>query len=184
MLRALKPLLIGIRNLVVEVDAKYIKGMLKNPDVAPSASMNWWILSILLFHFMLIHVPGTHHGPDGLSQRRPQLGDEKEEDDDDFEDWVDRVNGFVHMLNPSPSYWFQTRSILTAPPVTCYITESTRDHTLPPAKVTEDLPLSYEDIPRSEKAITTDLKIRHVRHWLRMLDWPKDMDDEGYKTFM
>ena len=39
-LRALKPLLIGIRNLLVEVDAKYIKGMLKNPDVAPSASMN------------------------------------------------------------------------------------------------------------------------------------------------
>ena len=104
--------MIGIRNLVVEVDAKYIKGMLKNPDVAPSASMNRWILSILLFHFTLIHVPGTHHGPDGLSQRRPQPGDEEEEADDDFEDWVDRVNGFVHMLNPSPSYWFQTCSIL------------------------------------------------------------------------
>ena len=163
-LRALKPLLIGIRNLVVEVDVKYNKGMLKNLDVAPSASMNWWILSILLFHFTLVHVPGTHHGPDGLLRRRPQPGVEKEVVDDDFEDWVNRVNGFVHMLNPSPSYWFQTCSILAAPLVTCYITESTRDHTLPPAEVTEDLPLSYEDIPCSEKAITADLKIRHVRH--------------------
>ena len=66
MLRALKPLLIGIRNLVVEVDTKYIMGMPKNPDIAPSASMNRWILLILLFHFTLVHVPGSHHGPDGL----------------------------------------------------------------------------------------------------------------------
>jgi RNase H-like domain found in reverse transcriptase len=39
-LRALKLYLIGVRNLVVEVDAKYIKGMLQNPDIAPSASIN------------------------------------------------------------------------------------------------------------------------------------------------
>ena len=58
-LRSLKAYLIGVRNLVVEVDARYIKGMLVNPDLAPSASMNRWIVSILLFHFTLVHVPGT-----------------------------------------------------------------------------------------------------------------------------
>ena len=58
-LRSLKAYLIGVRNLVVEVDARYIKGMLANPDLAPSASMNCWIVSILLFHFTLIHVPST-----------------------------------------------------------------------------------------------------------------------------
>ena len=58
-LRLLKAYLIGVRNLVVEVDARYIKGMLANPDLAPSASMNRWIVSILLFHFTLIHIPGT-----------------------------------------------------------------------------------------------------------------------------
>jgi hypothetical protein len=84
-LHAQKLYLIGIRNLIVEVDAKYIKGMLANPDVAPSASINRWILSILMFHFTLVHVPGTHHRPDGLSRRRPQPGD-KEEPEDDFED--------------------------------------------------------------------------------------------------
>ena len=58
-LRSLKAYLIRVRNLVVEVDARYIKGMLVNPDLTPSASMNHWIVSILLFHFTLVHVPGT-----------------------------------------------------------------------------------------------------------------------------
>ena len=39
-LRALKIYLIGIRNLIIEVDTKYIKRMLSNPDIAPSASIN------------------------------------------------------------------------------------------------------------------------------------------------
>ena len=37
-MRSLKAYLIGVRNLVVEVDARYIKGMLVNPNLAPSAS--------------------------------------------------------------------------------------------------------------------------------------------------
>ena len=45
-LRSLKVYLIGVRNLVVEVDARYIKGMLANPDLAPSASMNRWIVNV------------------------------------------------------------------------------------------------------------------------------------------
>ena len=67
-LRALKLYLISIRNLIVKVDAKYINGMLQNPDIAPLASINCWIVSILMFHFTLVHVPGMHHGPDGLSR--------------------------------------------------------------------------------------------------------------------
>ena len=58
-LHSLKAYLIRVRNLVVEVDARYIKGMLANPDLALFASMNRWIVSILLFHFALVHVPGT-----------------------------------------------------------------------------------------------------------------------------
>src|ERR1700727_767795 len=67
---ALRLFLIGVRNLVIEVDARYIKGMLNNPDIVPSASINRCILSILTFHFPLVHVPGSNHGPDGLSQRQ------------------------------------------------------------------------------------------------------------------
>ena len=32
--------IVGVWNLIVEVDARYIKGMLNNPDTAPSASIN------------------------------------------------------------------------------------------------------------------------------------------------
>jgi hypothetical protein len=74
-IRALKLHLIGLRNLIVEVDAKYIKGMLAHPDLVPSASINRWIISILTFHFELVHVPSAFHGPDGLSRRCPQPGD-------------------------------------------------------------------------------------------------------------
>jgi hypothetical protein len=90
-LRTLRLHLIGVRNLIIEVDAKYIKGMLANPDIAPSASINRWILSILMFHFDLVHVPGAFHGPDGLSRRKPQPGD-KPEPSDDFDDWIDQVS--------------------------------------------------------------------------------------------
>src|SRR6267154_2498718 len=100
--RTLKLYLIGVRNLVVEVDARYIKGMLSNPDLSPGASINRWILSILTFHFILVHVPGTMHGPDGLLRRRPRPGDEPEPDDEDFDDWIDDLYGFMHMINASP----------------------------------------------------------------------------------
>jgi hypothetical protein len=32
--------IIGVKNLVVEVDAKYLKGMLNNPDIQPNATIN------------------------------------------------------------------------------------------------------------------------------------------------
>jgi hypothetical protein len=94
----MKLYLIGVRNLVIEVDARYIKGMLRNPDLHPGASINRWILAILTFHFHLVHVPGTHHGPDGLSRRRPQPGDDPDPPDD-IDDWVDELYGFMHMIN-------------------------------------------------------------------------------------
>jgi hypothetical protein len=68
-LKAVKVWIIGVKDLVVEVDAKYIKGMLNNPDIQPNAAVNRWIAGILLFDFRLRHVPGTKHiGPDGLSR--------------------------------------------------------------------------------------------------------------------
>ena len=88
-LRAMRLHLVGIRNLIVEVDASYIKGMISNPDVQPNAAINRWIAAILLFDFKLAHVPADkHRGPDGLSRREPAPG---EDEDDDPEDWVDHV---------------------------------------------------------------------------------------------
>ena len=64
-LRSLKLYLIHIQNLIIEVNARYIKAMLQNPDISLSASINRWILAILMFHSTLVHVPGTHHTPNG-----------------------------------------------------------------------------------------------------------------------
>jgi hypothetical protein len=33
--------------------------MLSNPDISPSTSINWWIVTILTFHFDLVHITGT-----------------------------------------------------------------------------------------------------------------------------
>ncbi|KAI0323305.1 hypothetical protein GY45DRAFT_1211434, partial [Cubamyces sp. BRFM 1775] len=56
--------------LILEVDAKYIKDMLNNPDLQPNATINRWIQGILLFDFELRHVPAERHkGPDALSRR-------------------------------------------------------------------------------------------------------------------
>src|SRR5712691_4703337 len=55
---AYKIFIVSVWNLIVEVDTRYIRGILNNPDIAPFASLNRWIVSILTFHFKLRHVPG------------------------------------------------------------------------------------------------------------------------------
>lgn len=88
-IQKMRPYIIGVKKLVVEVDARYIKGMLNAPDLQPSAAMNRWIYAILLYPFELTHVPGKEHkGPDGLS-RRPHA--DEDSDEEDAEEWVDRA---------------------------------------------------------------------------------------------
>lgn len=88
-LRAFRLYLIGVKNLIVEVDAKYIKGMLNAPDLQPNAAMNRWIQGILMFDFTLKHVPGKSHvAADALSRRDLGEGEEIEDDDDS---WLDNI---------------------------------------------------------------------------------------------
>jgi hypothetical protein len=85
-LRMNKKWLFGVRKLVVETDAKYIKGMLENPDMMPTATINRWIDEILLYSFTLRHKAGATFGPDGLSRRSVQEGDPSFEPCSDDED--------------------------------------------------------------------------------------------------
>ena len=55
-LKSIKMYIVGVKNFVVEVNAKYIKGMINNPDLQPNATINRWIAGILLFDFKLRHV--------------------------------------------------------------------------------------------------------------------------------
>ena len=69
-LRAVQVFIFGVTNLVVEMDAKYVKDMINNPDLQPNATINWWIAGILLFHFELHHISADRHAsPDGLQYR-------------------------------------------------------------------------------------------------------------------
>ena len=138
LLRALKACyywLIGCRKLVIETDAKYIKGMLENPGMGPNATINRWIDQILLFHFELRHVAGRTFGADGLSRREYQDGDEivenpeegvavgealesyvkkfeQDEDPEEFESFkhkIDTRGGYVQALSEEdPSYHLPT----------------------------------------------------------------------------
>ena len=82
-----------MKNLIVEVDAKYIKGMLNAPDLQPNAAMNRWIQGILMFDFTLKHVSGRCHlAADALSRRQLGEGEEVVEDDDS---WLDNISLYV-----------------------------------------------------------------------------------------
>lgn len=83
-LRKLRLQLFGIKNLVVEIDASYIKGMLNSPDTAPNATFNRWIEGILLYQPILRHVPATSHtAADGLSRRARSEEDTDDTDSDE-----------------------------------------------------------------------------------------------------
>ena len=188
-LRALRLYLIGLRDLVVEVDAKYIKGMLANPDIAPSASINRWIVSIMMFQFELVHVPGSFHGPDGLSRRPPQPGDTPEPEDD-FDDWIDQVNGFLHMVLPT-----STRKT-EQPPVTIYVLQALTNASIPDDESDDlnggfeepaqdpDIAGTYAIVPRTEHAQEADERVLKVRQWHDTLERPDDTDDAEYETFL
>jgi hypothetical protein len=99
-LRATRLYIIGVKKLVVEVNAKYIRGMLNNPDIQPNTTINRWIAGILLFNFKLVHIPSATHGPDGLSCQLAQP-DDPPKPEDNYEDWIDRAYRFMHIINPT-----------------------------------------------------------------------------------
>lgn len=89
-LRHYRAHIVGVKNLIVEVDASSIKGMLNNPDIQASAVINRWIQGVKQFDFELVHVPAhKHKGPDALS-RRP-FTHQDSSDESDPEEWVDRI---------------------------------------------------------------------------------------------
>ena len=123
--------IIGVKRLIVEVDAKYIKGMLNEPDLQPSAAINRWIQGIKLFTFELVHVPAERHqGPDALS-RRPVAEGEIVEDDDDS--WLDDIALMTFIPNrdfppfPRPEADLHPKHAET---VQCFITQCKPEDTI------------------------------------------------------
>ncbi|OBZ72853.1 Transposon Tf2-9 polyprotein [Grifola frondosa] len=148
-LRALRLYLIGVRNLVIEVDARYIKGMLQNPDIAPQP-------------------------------------DDEDEPEDDFEDWIDRIHGFAHLVNPHP-----TQKVTRDSLASIYTIDEPHPHSRHSSQVPEgegesqDPPVdSYDIVPRSIQAIALDQRLLLVRDWHRTLERPTQFTDADYETFV
>ena len=74
-LRVVHVFIFRATNLVVEMDAKYVKGMINNPDLTPNATINRWIAGILLFHFTLRHIPADLHGTSSMQSQTLYLNE-------------------------------------------------------------------------------------------------------------
>ena len=98
-LRHYRGFIIGIKDLIVEVDASSIKGMLTNPD-RHDYIVTKWIYGISQYDFTLVHVPAyRHQGPDALS-RRP-ITDEVYSGESDPEQWIDDIALMAKLQSPS-----------------------------------------------------------------------------------
>lgn len=202
-LRAYRIYLVGAPQLLVRTDAKYIKGMLNNPDIQPNAAMNRWIAAILLFDFAIEHTPGISHAPDGLS-RRPGAPEDPI-DDEDPEDWIDRACGFSIIA----ANWNNTsrKAVCASIPTTenpymgaaeeeGFVSVFT-DHVNPYVGLTEEQDdtdtvwvlasfAATEDgnIPRSERAREADKDMERVFKYLDDLQHPPGFSTQRHKRFL
>lgn len=182
-LKAVRLYIIGVTNLTVEMDAKFIKGMLNHPDVQPNATINRWIATILLFHFKMVHVPAAKHtGADGLS-RRPRAEEDGEEEDD-VEEWIDRVNGFalweLWRREPVVGKEVFLGEVLEDEEVEGGLVEAAVDED--EGEDAEGESAVDEDegevlIPRSEAAEKRDERLRDMARLLATQEFPDDMDE-------
>ena len=168
-LKAVKMYIIGVKNFVVEVDAKYIKGMINNPDIQPSATINRWIAGILLFNFKLRHVSAKDHTPADRLSRRPRSPDDPD-DDQNTEEWIDEAYSFsMEQLNSLEGVRDRKRpqnGLHNILEVNDEITEVFS----PQTRFTQTkLVMTAEvlEIPRSDKARLRDKKLEVIKGFLK-----------------
>ena len=172
-----KMFIIGVLNLVIEVDAKYIKGMINNPDVIPSAAANRWIAYLLLFTFSLRHIPGKDHAaPDGLS-RRPRAPEDPDQEDDDDESWMDYGMFTLEVLNWRAAPIFE--SLMTSAPVSLEIDPKGLNQDIfphvpygsdaeakSPSKLVLSMIGSETKMPRDDRARRADKELDEIKAFL------------------
>jgi transposase InsO family protein len=169
----------------VEVDAKYIKGMINNPDLQPNATINRWIAGILLFQFKLVHVSAAKHaGVDGLSRRPPV--DEDPDEDDDHEDWLDRSYSFgIALLNERTHLVEAATTSLTRHPH--YVPCAMRLTRLPDYHVLLDVAEHTAEeppIPRSKSANALDERLVATKLFLSTRKRPANLTEDEFKAFV
>jgi len=154
-LRAAKVWLIGLKHFTVEVDAKYIRGMLNNPDIQPNAAINQWITGISLFDFTLRHVPASKHAaPDGLSRRPRAPGDDEDKTMEDVDKLIEEVLGCGLWVAAAVE----------------------RSHNIPVALVSAASTLTSDStIPSTELSLHLDRELQTIHTLLDTLAFPSNM---------
>jgi hypothetical protein len=205
--RALKKwrhLLIGVKDFVLETDARYIKGMLNAPDEVPNSTLNRWIEFILLFSFKLKHVPAKDFGAvDGLSRRRKSDdSDEEESEDSDREVEEERPRLAATLALAST----KTKSEKTPPggekttrrnPLAGEVDDGEDGDEIEERRKRIGLEegRTYEERKKNEKSNKTkgrkslkgwswDEEIEKVKQFLETLERPEELDEKETKSFM
>lgn len=181
-LKAVKMYIVGLKNFVIEVDAKYIKGMINNPDVQPNATINRWIAGILLFSFKLRHVSAKDHAPaDGLSRRAKSADDPEEEDD--TEDWIDHACSFsMEILNGERGMYLEEKSATS--PTYSQVSLVDGRTLIPPTDSIAVLMSEVLKIPRSGKAMEKDVKLKEIENFLKAPVPMEQLSEADQKRFI
>jgi len=149
--------IIGAKHLKIEMDAKFVKQMLNEPDLQPNAVINRWIMGVLMFNFDLIHVPAnSFRGPDALSRWPYHLEPQTEVLDED-DSWLDKVALYMRRV-----VRYDSR-------------ELGAHHTDYNAL---ELPSCF--LSRIQK----NNKLMQIRHFLNTLQTPSDMTPRALKRFL
>jgi hypothetical protein len=131
------------------------------------------IVTILTFYFDLVHVPGTHHGPDRLSRRPRQDGDEEDRDDkEDFTDWIDELYRFMHQINVVNTHPLPTPNSLPLPFPHILTLAQTTDLSEEDTSAIITIDTNIDDYilaSRSVQAKADDLRLLKVFQWLQDL---------------
>jgi hypothetical protein len=176
------------------MDAKYVKGMINNPDLQLNVTINCWIAGILLFHFKLVHISADKHTrPDGLS--RHPAATEDPPDEDDVEDWLDDVYSFaVVLLNERshpdlysknflcthiilPSYYGAAGECPEAELVYLMVFGLAES-------ASQNLDTEDSAIPHSQKAKVRKARIQLIHRFLETQECPDGMLDKEYQSFI
>jgi hypothetical protein len=174
---------IGVKRLIVEMDAKFIKGMLNNPTLHPNDAINRWISAILLFDFELVHIPAERHtGADGLSRRPNAPEDPLLEGPDELEDWIDSHAGFFIEVNTPHSTCDPAPSLaMILEPVSVLLASSAQTFS---SRSPSPEPNTTTEIPRSAKACEREERLGIIKEFLTSLKRPENITDERYRQLI
>ena len=163
-----------VSKLIDEMDAKYIKGMINNPNMHPNAAVNCWITAILIFNFELVHVPVKNFkGPDGMLRRRKT--EDEGDIEEDLKDWVEEIL-MCGLWVAAALEDGVVGGILRE--------EATEGGTVLVLAVKKGGNDEVEEIPRTANGMESDEELREIKAYLETLKKPAGIEERKLVEFL